>query len=407
MKTYNYRVKGKSLEILFKNEQKEIMQCDSVLIQVFSGEGEEKFKSLLAFIEKKFPHATIIAASTDGEIYEGCVLTQESVISVSLFSVTKVTSCYVKSEESFDEGVRVATNIVTPKTKLVIAFTDGIATNGEAFLRGFSSVAKDVKIAGGLAGDNGKLKKTLLGIGSKLYEKGVVAVALDSDVLHVETLYHFGWRSVGLPHKVTASKGNRVYSIDNMTTVEFYTKYLGESIAKLLPAVGIEFPLIMKKEGVNVARASLAKYEDGSLSFAGNIAEGTEVYIGIGSKEEIIQNPIERKSLAVESFFIYSCMARRRFLPDTIQKEIEHFAKLAKTSGFFTYGEFYTSDKPELLNQTLTAVALSESLQEKKLVKATKTSHIEKMGMNATQLALMHILEKTSEELIEVTRMRK
>ncbi len=60
----------------------------------------------------------------------------------------------------------------------------------------------------------------------------------------------------------------------------------------------------------------------------------------------LMQEPLKglEKICAVksETFFIYSCMARRRFLQDLIRLEIEPFAKTATTSGFFTYSEFYT-----------------------------------------------------------------
>ena len=70
-------------------------------------------------------------------------------------------------------------------------------------------------------------------------------------------------------------------------------------------------------------------------------------------------------------------MARRRFMPKSIHKEIEPFANKASTSGFFTYGEFYHNNgHNELLNQTLTAVVLSESKIIKENHKEIKQSNI-------------------------------
>ena len=408
MKTYNFlTTTDRRLETLFDERYEEIMQCKSVLIQLFCGEDHERFRDLLTLLHTLFPHAVIIAASTDGEICEANVTTRHSVISVSLFEKVKLKSAYAKSECSYEMGSELAENIVTEKTKLVIAFADGIRTNGEEFLKGLSSVTP-AKIAGGLSGDNGKLERCFVGLGQHLYDEGAVAVALESDTLQVESMYNFGWHSIGLPHKVTSSKLNRVYKIDNMSAVDFYTKYLGETVARKLPAIGIEFPLIIKRGEMTVARAAIAKNEDGSLSFAGDVPEGSEIYIGVGSKEEIVKNPIKKNKLAVESFFIYSCMARRRFLPKLIEKEIVYFANIANTSGFFTYGEFYTNSKPELLNQTLTAVALSETKNERE-ISFQNVSPLQEVEteFDITQLALMNILETTSQELAEVTQMRK
>jgi len=59
-------------------------------------------------------------------------------------------------------------------------------------------------------------------------------------------------------------------------------------------------------------------------------------------------------------------MARRRYMPNLINLQAAPFANLASTSGFFTYAEFFHSNgHNELLNQTLTAVALSEEEDKK------------------------------------------
>ncbi len=93
-------------------------------------------------------------------------------------------------------------------------------------------------------------------------------------------------------------------------------------------------------------------------------------------------------------------MARRRFIPELISKEIIPFSNSASTSGFFTYGEFYTDKKPQLLNQTLTAVALSESDTTMKQIKNKAKKPIKE---NRTFQALTNIINATSKELNKQT----
>jgi signal transduction histidine kinase len=87
--------------------------------------------------------------------------------------------------------------------------------------------------------------------------------------------------------------------------------------------------------------------------------------LGFGDAKSLLRSPIDvlknLQKVKAETFFIYSCMARRRYMPDLINLQAEPFSKLAPTSGFFTYSEFFHKNgHNELLNQTLTAVALSE-----------------------------------------------
>lgn len=102
-----------------------------------------------------------------------------------------------------------------------------------------------------------------------LYDKGAVGISLNSDTLIVSNFYNFGWNAIGVKHKITKAVKNRLYTIDNITAVDFYRKYLGESVANELPKTGIEFPLIIDTNGFKKARAVTARHEDGSLSFAG------------------------------------------------------------------------------------------------------------------------------------------
>ncbi|WP_434658858.1 FIST N-terminal domain-containing protein [Sulfurimonas sp. NW9] len=404
MKTYNYLISEDNLSEIFSEDYEEIIQGNAILIQVFSGQNKRRFEEILRFLSSKFKNAKIIASSTDGEIFENKIFQFTTVVSVSIFETTCLHLAYTQIDSDFDNGVKLAKELVTPRTKLLIVFADGLLCNGEEFLNGIYCVAPHVKIAGGLSGDNAKFDNCYIGLQNKLYDKGAVAVALDSDMLHVTSLYHFGWNKVGRQHIITKSEKNRVYTIDNMTAVDFYKKYLGSDVTDNLPVTGIEFPLITTKNGVDVARAITTKHTDGSLSFAGNLLEGMKIYFGVGDAEKIVMNPVKVSNINVETFFIYSCMARRRFMSGLTEDEIMPFADLAPTSGFFTYGEFYTEKKPELLNETLTAIALSESnviSETNHQINFLDKKDEDFRSKKKTYAALMHILDVTTKELQE------
>ncbi|WP_457744391.1 FIST N-terminal domain-containing protein [Sulfurimonas sp.] len=402
MKTYIYQVNKQTPLVIDENVKKKINQSESVLIQLFSGEKENKIKELLSYLTTTFSKALIITSSTDGEIANDKVLTYTSVISISIFENTSLKIAYAQNESGFETGKLIAQKLITKDTKLLITFADGLNCNGEEFLDGIYSVNANVIVSGGLSADNSKFKRCLVGINNQLYATGAVAVCLNSKTLHVNRLYNFGWEAIGIEHTITKADGNRIYTIDNMSAVAFYAKYLGEDVAKALPKTGIEFPLIRKENDFLKARAVIQKHADGSLSFAGNIKENENVYLGIGEIDEILSNSFTKPTGGqIESFFIYSCMARRRFLPTLIHKEIQPFAALAPTIGFFTYGEFYTTDSPKLLNQTLTAVALSEKdtqpvIQQRKSITPIPEN-------KRTYKALLHLIKNTSQELQDRT----
>ena len=377
-----------------------------LLIQIFCGQGKEILQHILNELEQLLPHAICIASTTDGEIEGKHIHIKQTVLAISSFEHTTLKSTSINTGNSYKDGVTLANALIVPNTKLLLVFTDGTSSNGEEFLKGIESVNNSVIVAGGMAGDNANFIQTYIADGTTILNKGAVGVSLNSDVLKVYNNYSFNWNPIGVSHIIDKVVDNRVYSIDGMTPVSFYAKYLGNEVADALPTTGIEFPLIVEKNGLQIARAVLAKHNDDSLSFAGNLHNGDRVKLGFGNAEMILLNPENALenfcNIPVESFFIYSCMARRRYMPDFIQVEIEPFAKLADVSGFFTYAEFYHHHgHNELFNQTLTAVALSESTSHTKIKTCTDkdTTAPSYNEYTSTIQALTHLIQQSTADL--------
>ncbi|NOR57408.1 MAG: EAL domain-containing protein [Sulfurimonas sp.] len=356
-------------------EKNSIKDSSRLLIQLFSGTTDvATIAGFQAFFQSKFPQATLIGSTSDGVINNTNIYPQDkSTIVFSNFETTELVSILIKNSDSYQDnsqlGKTVASTLISENTKLLITFTDGIYTNGEEYIKGIESINKNIIIAGGMAGDNGRLEKTFIFDKNDITSNGVLGVALNSKSLQVATDYSFDWLPIGKKLQITKALKNRVYEIDGIPAVNLYSKYLGEELSECLPQIGIEFPLILSRDGISIGRTVILKHDDGSLTFSGNIAEGEIVRFGVGNVELIIrhanyhlENILQRSPFQPEAFFIYSCMARRRFIGNHIEKEIQPFSSIAPTAGFFTYGEFYHADsKNQLLNETMTVLALSES----------------------------------------------
>lgn len=383
----------------------------SLLVQIFSSILEKEIlQTVLEDISSLLPNAKIIGATTDGEILNNKVTTNQIVISVTAFEkATLNVAMKEHNNDSFFCGKALAQALVQEDTKALFLFSDGLHTNGEVFLNGIKEFSQDIPIAGGMAGDAARFKESFILSNEGVISSGAVGVSVNSDELYVNTSYNFNWKEIGKTLKVTKAKENIVYEIDNVPVVDIYAKYLGEDIAESLPAVGVEFPLIIDRKGFKIARAVLGKNSDGSLVFAGNITVGDEVQFGYGNSAMILNESIHVRdkyvNAPVESIFIYSCMARRRFLEEAICLELTPLANIAPTVGFFTYGEFFKSDKCELLNQTMTVISMSET---KNMQTLKNEYHFENQidgsylaEVSTTQKALSHLVEETSRELKE------
>ncbi len=292
----NLSISFKETHELESNTKLEAFNTPATLIQVFCGKSDvESVLHMQKYFSQKFSQACVIGTTTDGIINAKEVYSfNESVVTFTQFEKTTLQIVHIDKNETqssdYMMGVSLASSLNQDNLKALICFTDGLSTNGEEFLKGVESLLPDVVLAGGMAADNGLLEETFIFTNNFLTSSGCVGVALNSLALHIDTRYSFDWTPIGIHLEVTKSVKNRVYEIEGMNVIDVYAKYFGHELASQLPNIGIEFPLIFEKDGVQIGRAVLAKHSDGSLTFAGNIEEGTKVRFGVGSVEKILQS---------------------------------------------------------------------------------------------------------------------
>ena len=223
IKTFYYTCKSETLNNTL--DIKQLKREKNLLIQIFCGQGKEELLHVIQELKVLLPHAVSIGTTTDGEINGSSISTQQTVIAMTAFEHTILKSAYVEGEESFANGQLLASELLSDNTKLLIVFSDGTTTNGETFLKGIESVDANVVVAGGMAGDNGDFVQTYICESNHILSQGAVGVSLNSDILHVHSDYSFNWSPIGVSHRIDLVKENRVYRLDGMSPVDFYTKY--------------------------------------------------------------------------------------------------------------------------------------------------------------------------------------
>jgi len=387
----------------YKDAKKRVVKkkYKSILIQLYCGTTNfKKIEKILLKLAKDFPDATVIGATTAGEISHAKMYEEDIVMSLSLFKHTKIKALYMPDVNQ-KSGSVVAQKIATEDTKAFIVLSEGLnATSYEKYLNGIKEIAPQAIVAGGLAGDNFKLEKTYIFLGKKIYSEGVVAVSFTSKKLTATNRYNLNWTPIGKEFAITEVEHNIVHKIENIPAVEFFEKYLGRDVVLHDTLSLPNFQLLFKEGSTTVARTPLAT--DGSaLVFAGPIKEGQKVQFGFSNEASVLEGSYNIRNEMVkkpaEAVYIFSCIARKTLLGKVLEKEFKAFEDIAPTAGFFTYGEFYSTDANDvLLNCTTTILLLSES---KKLKKLKKQSVEKKTLDNITFNALVHFIEQTSLEL--------
>lgn len=384
---------------------------DKILIQVFSGvQDTDVIKKCLHDIKAIVPDVSIIGLTTAGEIVDGESRENSINVNVTIFEHTTVKSVLItQNDDLVLAGQTIGETLRTDQTKAVIVLGCGLkdkrTINAQAMLTALQDVVPETIIAGGQAGDNGAGQITYAFTEDGITSSGLAAASLNSEVLSVRNTYNLSWIPIGKKMTITKAEGSRVYSIDNMPPYEIYKHYLGEEVADGLPLSAADFPLIIERDGMVQAIHATGVNDDGSFDFIHNFRPGEQMRFGychagllaIGANETYEVLATEE----VQAAYVYSCVSRKWVLGTDISVELSPIADLSCSAGFYAYGEyFYHTNKQALfLGQTMTVLALSETLDE------TAPSGIEKDYSHSetkqfrTLRVLHRLVEKSAREI--------
>ena len=342
-----------------------------LLISVFCGVPDEGYISdLIDALTEVFPEAAVLGTTTAGEIMDGGALEQKTVIAFTQFQKTWVCSGLVKkNNDLYQTGRQLAAQTIQADTQVAFVFgcgiKDGGAINGEPLLAGFHDTRPDLVIAGAQAGDNGQARRTFVFTQDGITDCGAAAASLNGTSLTIQNHYNLSWVPLGREMVITHAQGPIVYTIDKKPAMEVYAHYLGENVAERLPHSAAEFPLMVDRHGMQLARHANRVLPDGSLAFMAPFHTGEKVRFAFCHTQlvaESAQHTFDTfASHNAETIFIFSCLSRKWVLGKDIELELAPLGGLAPTAGFFSYGEYYSRNgRNHFLSQTMTVLALSE-----------------------------------------------
>ncbi|MBI3874188.1 MAG: FIST C-terminal domain-containing protein [Arcobacter sp.] len=325
-------------------------------------------------LKNNYPTSKIIGCSTSGEIKDDILYEKSLVVMVVKFEKTKL-KLYSKkienSEQSFRIGEEISSNLAADDLKSIFILSDGLNTNGSTLTKGISkSLSNSVVVTGGLAGDDANFSKTWVFVDGQPLSNYLVAIGFYGDNFRVGYSSQGGWQKFGIDRMVTEAKGNTLYKLDHKPALDVYKTYLGDN-SKNLPASGLMYPLMIKEDGCSESkvRTILAINEDDqSITFAGDIPNGSEVMFMKATNEQLINGALlasdrllsfnYQNELAVS--IAISCVGRKLVLGSKIEDELEAvcsaYGKNVEQIGYYSYGELspLLSGFCDLHNQTMT-----------------------------------------------------
>lgn len=339
-------------------------------------------ETILDALKSSYPGAVFCGCSTSGEIANESVKDGTAVITGIQFDKTtaKAAKIHLSAVDfnSTEAGKKLVSQLPLDSLKHVLVISDGLKVNGTDLVKGMTQVLpSSVTITGGLAGDGANFQQTsVIEPDGTLTSEVVVAIGLYGDALTVGYSSRGGWDSFGVDRQVTRSTGNILFEIDGQPALDLYKSFLGDE-AKGLPASGLLFPLSMRdrEDRTPVVRTILAINEtDKSLTFAGDIPEGSFVKLMKANNDRLINGAEEAAKVAAQGLnhhpefaLLVSCIGRKLVLKQMVEEEVEVVSEVLNRpviTGFYSYGELAPFDRDtqcDLHNQTMTITTLSEA----------------------------------------------
>lgn len=366
------------------NTQKETANFPKNQAQLVLVFGERKLleqNSHYDFLRNEFPNADIVINSTSGEIHNDSVHDNTIVATAIAFEKTKVRTIEVDIKnhiESYQAGAKIANDLLEDNNlKAILIISDGSRVNGTRLTQALNEITSyKIQITGGLAGDQARFQKTLVGLNSNPEEGKIVGIGFYGNDITIGHGTQGGWDAFGPEREITKSEYTILYSIDSKPALDLYKEYLG-SYAAELPGAALRFPILLQStpNSSPVVRTILSIDEENkSLTFAGDVPTGSTIRFMKANFDRIIdasatasEQALTRLNTAPEFAILISCVGRKLVLGQRTEEEIEAareiFGSETLISGFYSYGELAPSNstKCELHNQTMTITTFAEN----------------------------------------------
>lgn len=319
-------------------------------------------EALLKGVASVTHYAPVVGCSTAGEILpEGPSRRSVVVATIRSDSLQVAPGLGLSiSQNPRQAGREAATQAAKAKLEsphAFLMFPDGLTGNGAEVIRGVQDIfGLSFPIVGGSAADDFSFTRTYQYFEGRVNTDSVVGVLLAGPIALGIGARH-GWQPLGKPRKVTQALSNVVQELDGLSAVNLYETYFGKAAATLksevLADMSILYPLGMPipEEEEYLLRNVLRVDPNGSLVYAGEIPQGSEVRLMMGSKAQALQAAHRAARQAMISIaertpsfgLVFSSCSRQRLFGRRAEQEVAAIRQVLGSNvpliGFYDYGE--------------------------------------------------------------------
>ena len=341
-------------------------------LSIICSSSDYDYQAVVDTVRAATGNAPLIGCSSSGEFTEEHV--EQGSVAVGLIASDDIkfaTAIADGVKEDPERAVRTVANKLPLKMGncphlSAIFLIDGLAGVGEEMAVLASTVfnqtfGKNVKLAGGAAGDDLKFKETFVFSDDRI-ATDAVSVCLFASKKPLYTGVQHGHTPLSELLRVTRAEGCVLHEINGRPAWDVWKERTAKAASKIGVDVGaiegvdigahlIRFELgLLDVGGQYKIRVPLGKNEDGSLNFGCAIPEGVTFRIMEGEQENQIVSARVAAEMAKENsgdseiagVIVFDCVCRHLILGDEFYRGVDQFKDVlgdVPVLGWETYGE--------------------------------------------------------------------
>ena len=337
------------------------------LVFVFAST-QQPLDVLLPPIIERFAGATVLSASTAGEFTEETV-SKGAAVAVAIAGDYEIRAgmadgLAANAEAAIAEALgNVPESLDGYAYRTGVMLLDPLSGNGEeATLLAASMMATEssIRLVGGAAGDDLAMKATHVGMGSRVASDAIIVAAIFSKKPLGIGVCHGHEALNDERMTVTKSDGATVFELDGRPAWEVWKERTREVAAAVginvdaIPADELGGFLLRYQAGLASGselklRAPLSLGEDGSLSFASGIPQGSVIRLTKSTPQRQVHSAVKAAERACEQLesepagaVVFDCICRNLILAEKFDDAVSRISKAlggTPLAGFETYGE--------------------------------------------------------------------
>ena len=329
---------------------------------------------IIDVVNESFPQAVIAGCSTNANIYNGHKCDADIILQCVIFEEPDTRVDVIKCECSGKSAEDILDELksIYSKRQWVtgVEFLFAMRALSYKQIHDAFRMLKTDKLevfGGGAYNKNMDGDESFVCTGEKDYSgDGLVAIFYGGSNLHIKTIDIAGWKPLGGRYRITSSEDNLMHEIDNRPAFEIYSRYLNLKNDKYFNVNSMAFPFLCSGDnGMEMLRTPVSATPDNTIVMFSRVDNFKYVRLTYGDPDTILSSVREGaekiEAFAPDMISLFSCVARKGFWGNAIDKETQLFQDIAPTVGFFTSGEVHNkNNKMHLHNETMIVVAFRE-----------------------------------------------